>query len=57
MACQFQENGPINVLRPWIFLEVVDEQGRQATPGEPGRLLIKNEHGKPRDPIPPLRDR
>ena len=40
MACQFQENGPINVLRPWIFLEVVDEQGRQAKPGEPGRLLM-----------------
>jgi phenylacetate-CoA ligase len=39
MACQFEENGPLHVMRPWLFLEVVDDDGRPAPPGEPGRLL------------------
>jgi phenylacetate-CoA ligase len=39
MACQFNENGPLNVLRPWLFLEILDAQGRPAAPGEIGRLV------------------
>jgi phenylacetate-CoA ligase len=39
MACQFQSNGPLEVMRPWVFGEVVDEHGRPAEPGTPGRLL------------------
>ncbi|MCL4523559.1 MAG: AMP-binding protein, partial [Acidobacteria bacterium] len=39
MACQFEASGPLHVLRPWLFLEVVDENGKPVGPGEPGRLV------------------
>jgi phenylacetate-CoA ligase len=39
MACQFNEGSPLNVLRPWLFLEVLDDRGRPAAPGEVGRLV------------------
>src|ERR1019366_6967563 len=39
MAYQNKPNGPLIVLRPWLFLEVVDDDGRPAPPGASGRLL------------------
>jgi phenylacetate-CoA ligase len=39
MACQFAEAGPLNVLRPWLFLEILNQKGRPAAPGEVGRLV------------------
>jgi phenylacetate-CoA ligase len=39
MACQFTETGPLNVFRPWLFLEVLDDRGRPVGPGEIGRLV------------------
>lgn len=39
MACQFEPGGPLWVMRPWLFLEIVDERGRPVSPGEAGRLL------------------
>ncbi|HSW50230.1 MAG TPA: hypothetical protein VLH09_08650, partial [Bryobacteraceae bacterium] len=39
MACQYEEHGPLWVLRPWLFMEVVNESGRPAGPGESGRLI------------------
>ena len=39
MACQYQDRGPLNVLRPWLFVEVVDRAGKAVAPGETGRLL------------------
>ncbi len=39
MACQYREDGPLWVLRPWLFLEVVNESGKPAAPGETGRLI------------------
>jgi phenylacetate-CoA ligase len=39
MACQFEEGGPLQVLRPWLFLEVVNDQGKPAVAGEPGKLI------------------
>ncbi len=39
MACQFTGDGPLNVFRPWVHLEVVNQQGRPAAPGESGRLV------------------
>jgi phenylacetate-CoA ligase len=40
IACQFEAGGPLNVLRPWIFLEIMNEDGKPASPGEPGRILL-----------------
>jgi phenylacetate-CoA ligase len=39
MACQFAEGEPLQVLRPWLFLEVLNDRGRPAGPGEIGRLV------------------
>lgn len=39
MACQSREGSPLHVFRPWQFVEVVDEKGKLAGPGESGRLL------------------
>lgn len=39
MACQFEAGAPLHVFRPWLFVEVVDANGRPAAPGEAGRLL------------------
>jgi phenylacetate-CoA ligase len=49
MACQFEDGGPLWALRPWLFLEVVNERGKPVSPGEPGRLLWTSTvcHGTP----------
>jgi phenylacetate-CoA ligase len=39
MAFQKKEGGPIYALRPWLFVEIVDDRGRPVAPGESGRLL------------------
>lgn len=39
MACQFQPDRPLCVLRPWLFVEIVDHNGKPAKPGESGRML------------------
>lgn len=39
MACQFAEGTPLQVLRPWLFLEILDDRGRSVAPGEIGRLV------------------
>jgi phenylacetate-CoA ligase len=39
IACQSTENGPLEILRPWVFVEVVDDNGRPVAPGDPGRLI------------------
>jgi len=39
MACQFEPGGPLHALRPWLFLEVLDENGRPCEPGTMGRLV------------------
>jgi phenylacetate-coenzyme A ligase PaaK-like adenylate-forming protein len=39
MACQFTEGGPLNVIRPWLYLEILNDRGRPAAPGEIGRLV------------------
>jgi phenylacetate-CoA ligase len=39
MAYQRGEDGALEVLRPWLFLEIVDDQGRPVSAGESGRLI------------------
>jgi phenylacetate-CoA ligase len=39
-AFQESEEAPLRVLRPWIFLEIVDDSGKTVAPGETGRLLL-----------------
>ncbi len=40
IACQFKTGGPLHVLRPWVFLEAVDANGKPVPPGETGRLVV-----------------
>lgn len=39
IAAEFEAGGPLVILRPWLFLELVDEQGRPAVP-EIGRAHV-----------------
>jgi phenylacetate-CoA ligase len=39
MACQTNEDGCLDILRPWLYLEIVDGEGRPAAPGQSGRLI------------------
>ena len=39
MACQAVERGSLEILRPWLFFEVVDDNGRPVAPGVSGRLI------------------
>lgn len=39
MAVQKAEGAPLRVLRPWLHLDVLDDAGRPAAPGKPGRLV------------------
>lgn len=39
MACQFSADAALEVLRPWLYLEVVDQHGLPVAPGETGRLV------------------
>jgi phenylacetate-CoA ligase len=39
-AFQESEGAPLRVLRPWLFLEIVDDAGKAVAPGETGRLLL-----------------
>jgi phenylacetate-CoA ligase len=39
MAYEGRSGEPLQVLLPWLFVEIVDENGRPVEPGEPGRML------------------
>jgi phenylacetate-CoA ligase len=39
LACQSTPDGPLEIMRPWQFVEIVDEKGDPAPPGVPGRVL------------------
>jgi phenylacetate-CoA ligase len=39
MACQFSEAAALHVMRPRLFLEVLNDSGRPVAPGEIGRLV------------------
>jgi phenylacetate-CoA ligase len=39
MACQESDEGHLTVVRPWLFVEIVDDRGRPVGPGESGRLI------------------
>jgi phenylacetate-CoA ligase len=39
MAFQEKEGAPLQILRPWLFAEIVGDNGKPVSPGEAGRLL------------------
>jgi phenylacetate-CoA ligase len=39
-AFQEAEGAPLRLVRPWVFLEIVNDAGKPAAPGEIGRLLL-----------------
>jgi phenylacetate-CoA ligase len=46
MAFQPKPGAMLEVLRPWVFVEVVDEAGRPVSPGEVGRLVWTHTAGR-----------
>ena len=39
MACQYQADRSLTILRPWLFAEIVDHEGKPVGPGDTGRLI------------------
>jgi phenylacetate-CoA ligase len=39
IACQVISDGPLSILRPYVFVEIVDQNGRPVRAGESGRVL------------------
>lgn len=46
IAFEDGNNGPLKLLRPNVFIEIVDDAGRPCGPGEVGRILITTLHGR-----------
>lgn len=46
LAYQPAAGAPLDVLRPWLFVEVLDEQGKPAAPGQTGRLVWTSTVGR-----------
>ena len=40
IACQFDTRGPLELLGPFDYVELVDDDGRPSPPGQPGRLIV-----------------
>jgi phenylacetate-CoA ligase len=40
MACQFVPGGPLEVMRPWVMIELLNSEGRAVAPGEAGRVVV-----------------
>jgi phenylacetate-CoA ligase len=40
IAFQEKDNAPLRILRPWVYVEVVDDAGKPMSVGKPGRLLV-----------------
>ena len=40
VATQHAAGGPLHIVRPIVFLELVDGDGRPVAPGQPGRVLL-----------------
>jgi phenylacetate-CoA ligase len=39
IACQYKAGDPLHILRPWNFVELVDDNGKPVGPRESGRLI------------------
>lgn len=39
IACQFSEGAPLTIIRPWIYVELLNEQGKPAAPGEAASVV------------------
>ena len=40
IACQYERGGALVMLRPWLIVELIDDNGRPASPGQPGRVIL-----------------
>jgi len=39
IACQYSEGAPLTILRPWLFVELLNEEGKPASPGEAASVV------------------
>jgi phenylacetate-CoA ligase len=46
IAAQREAGGPLRLVRPYVFVELVDERGAMVEPGRPGRVVITSTHGR-----------
>jgi phenylacetate-CoA ligase len=46
IAAQHDDGGPLQIVRPYVFVELVGDDGRPVEPGRPGRLIVTSTHGR-----------
>ena len=46
IAAQREAGGPLQLVRPYVFVEIVDDGGRPVEPGRPGRLVVTSTEGR-----------
>jgi phenylacetate-CoA ligase len=46
IAAQREGGGPLHLVRPYVFVELVDEQGAPVEPGRAGRVIVTSTDGR-----------
>jgi phenylacetate-CoA ligase len=46
MAAQLEAGGPLHLARPYVFLELIGDDGAPVAPGEPGRVVVTSTEGR-----------
>jgi phenylacetate-CoA ligase len=46
IAAQREAGGPLHLVRPYVFAEIVGDDDRPVEPGQPGRLIVTSTEGR-----------
>jgi phenylacetate-CoA ligase len=46
IAAQHEAGGPLHLVRPYVFVELIGEDGAPVAPGEPGRVVVTSTEGR-----------
>jgi phenylacetate-CoA ligase len=46
IGAQREAGGPLQLVRPYVFVELVGDDGTPVAPGQPGRVVVTSTHGR-----------
>ena len=46
LAAQHEAGGPLHLVRPYVFVELIDDDGAPVAPGQPGRVIVTSTEGR-----------
>jgi phenylacetate-CoA ligase len=46
IAAQHDTGGPLHLIRPYLFVELIGDDGRPVVPGQPGRVVVTSTEGR-----------